>query len=259
MSVQLYYYPVSPPCRAVLLTAEAVGLEVELIEMNLMAGEVTPEFQELNPQKTIPFMVDDDIKLSESRAIMTYLVDQYGENDSLYPQNMEARALVNQQLYFDLCTLYASIMDYYMPVFRKLTDTYDPAKFEKMTDAFQILNTILEGQDYVAGPNLTVADFSLIASVTTAEVFGFEMEEYKNVSDWLERIKESAPGYQKVNGDAVEAFKQFLESSLEKTNEEEEKEEGEEEKEEEEGENEDAGEEEKEEEEGEKEEAGEEE
>lgn len=57
-----------------------------------------------------------------------------------------------------------------MPVFRKLTDTYNPAHFEKMTDAFQILNTLLEGHDYVAGPNLTIADLALVASVTTAEV-----------------------------------------------------------------------------------------
>lgn len=48
MSVQLYYYPLSPPSRAVLLTVEAIGLEMELIEVNLMAGEhLTPEFEEV--------------------------------------------------------------------------------------------------------------------------------------------------------------------------------------------------------------------
>lgn len=45
---------------------------------------------------------------------MTYLVDQYGGNDSLYPQNTEARALVNQRLYFDLGTLNASVHGYYV-------------------------------------------------------------------------------------------------------------------------------------------------
>lgn len=45
---------------------------------------------------------------------MAYLVDQYGENDSLYPQNTEMRALINQQLYFDLGTLSASIIGYYV-------------------------------------------------------------------------------------------------------------------------------------------------
>lgn len=57
-----------------------------------------------------------------------------------------------------------------MPVFRKLTDTYDPTEFEKMTEAFRILDTILEGQEYAAGPSMTIADLALAASVTTAYV-----------------------------------------------------------------------------------------
>lgn len=48
MSVQLYYFPLSPPCRAVMLTAEAIGLEMELIELNISIGEhMTPEYEEV--------------------------------------------------------------------------------------------------------------------------------------------------------------------------------------------------------------------
>lgn len=49
-----------------------------------------------------------------SRAIMTYLVDQYGQDDTLYPQNPEARALVTQRLYFDFGSLYQNIYAYYV-------------------------------------------------------------------------------------------------------------------------------------------------
>lgn len=47
MSVQLYYLPPSPPCRAVLLTAETIGLEMELIMLNPHAGELTPEYEQV--------------------------------------------------------------------------------------------------------------------------------------------------------------------------------------------------------------------
>lgn len=209
----LYYLPPSPPCRAVMLVAEAIGLEMELIVLNTMAGEhLTPEYEELNPQKTIPFLIDDDLKLSESRAIMGYMVDQYGPDDTLYPRNPEARALVNQRLYFDYGNMFASVFGYYMTVFRKEADTYDPAEYEKLTNAFQMLENFLEGQDYVAGDNLTIADLALVASVTTALAFGFDLEEYKNVSDWLERVQTTTPGYDKANGEPVEMFKQFVQS-----------------------------------------------
>lgn len=49
-----------------------------------------------------------------SRAIIAYLASQYGENDSLYPQNPEPRALVDQRLYFDLGTLSSNIINYYV-------------------------------------------------------------------------------------------------------------------------------------------------
>jgi len=67
-----------------------------------------------------------------------------------------------------------------MIVFRKEADTYDPAQYEKLTEAFQIMNNFLEGQDYVTGDNLTIADLALVASVTTAEVI--LIVQYKNQS-----------------------------------------------------------------------------
>ncbi|KYN34226.1 Glutathione S-transferase 1-1 [Trachymyrmex septentrionalis] len=209
----LYYFPLSPPSRAVMLVVEAIGLEMELVVLNTMAGEhLTPEYEELNPQKTVPFLIDDDLKISESRAIMAYLVDQYGQDDTLYPRNIEARALVNQRLYFDLSNLFASIFECYV-LLRKEIDTCDPAQFEKLLENFQIMNNFLEGQAYAAGDNLTIADLSLVASVTTAMIFGFDLGEYNNISDWLERIQTSAPGYEKANGEPVEIFKQMVQAS----------------------------------------------
>jgi len=56
-----------------------------------------------------------------------------------------------------------------------------------MTEAFQILEKFLEGHDYVAGHNLTIADLSLVSSVTTAEAVEFHLKDYENVSNWLEK------------------------------------------------------------------------
>ena len=52
--------------------------------------------------------------LTLSRAIMCYLVDKYGKNDTLYPKDPAQRALINQRLYFDLTTLHQRYGDLYV-------------------------------------------------------------------------------------------------------------------------------------------------
>ncbi|TOF82151.1 hypothetical protein CGJ15_26245, partial [Vibrio parahaemolyticus] len=114
----LYYFPASPPCRSVMLTAKAVDLKLTLKEVNMQAGEhLKPEFVAINPQHSIPTLVDGNIKLWESRAICSYLATQYGKDDSLYPNNPKARCLVDARLYFDMGTLYQRWADYAYPVF----------------------------------------------------------------------------------------------------------------------------------------------
>jgi glutathione S-transferase len=52
--------------------------------------------------------------LISSRAIIGYLADKYGKDDSLYPKDPKKRALVDQRLYFDIGTLYQRFGDYYV-------------------------------------------------------------------------------------------------------------------------------------------------
>lgn len=47
-----------------------------------------------------------------SRAILAYLVSSYAKDDTLYPQDVRMRALVDQRVQFDLGTLYARLIDY---------------------------------------------------------------------------------------------------------------------------------------------------
>lgn len=52
------------------------------------------------------------MSLWESRAIITYLCNQYAPNSPLYPKDVQERALVDKWLQFDLGTLYKSILDF---------------------------------------------------------------------------------------------------------------------------------------------------
>ena len=65
----------------------------------------------INPQGTIPAVMDDDFLMTESRAIMTYLVDAKSPNNSLYPsEDLKARFIIDHRLYYDASTFYPTLL-----------------------------------------------------------------------------------------------------------------------------------------------------
>lgn len=115
MPLDLYHSPLSASCRAVLMTANLIGVHVHLKPVDLTSGEqLKPEIVKLNPQHTVPILDDQGFHLSEGRAICSYLVNQYAKDDKLYPKDPRERAVVDQRLYFDLGVFYASFANYYV-------------------------------------------------------------------------------------------------------------------------------------------------
>ncbi|KDR20966.1 glutathione S-transferase 1-1-like [Zootermopsis nevadensis] len=212
MTIDFYYVNASAPCRSVLLLAKALKIELNLKVTDLSKGDnKTPEFLKLNPQHAIPTIDDNGLGIGESRAILAYLVNQYGEDDdALYPKDPKKRAIVDQRLYFDIGTLYQGFLNYYLfPIIS--TGTHgDKAGLEKLEGAFHILDAFLEKQNWVAGKNITIADYSIIASVSSIEGFGFDVNKYSNVAKWYTRAQKTIDGYKEINEEGVIQLKQFF-------------------------------------------------
>ena len=84
-----------------------LNAEVKLV--NLAAGEQnSSEFLKLNPLHQVPVLVDGDFVLTESRAILAYLVNKFQPGSSLYPTDPKARAIVDQRLYYDATAVFES-------------------------------------------------------------------------------------------------------------------------------------------------------
>ncbi|XP_052835659.1 uncharacterized protein LOC128252187 [Drosophila gunungcola] len=209
--MDFYYMPGSGGCRTVIMVAKALGLELNKKLVNTMEGDqLKPEFVKLNPQHTIPTLVDNGFSVWESRAIAVYLVEKYGKDDSLFPKDPKMQAVVNQRLYFDMGTLTDAFAKYYYPLFR----TGKPGTeedFKKIDTAFGFLDTFLEGQDYVAGDQLTVADIAILANVSTFEIIDYDFSKHTNVVRWYANAKKVTPGWDE-NWEGLQQMKAFFES-----------------------------------------------
>ena len=99
MKIKLYEFG---PTRSIRVrwTLQELSVDFEPIRVNLLAGEHRrPEFLKINPAGKIPVLVDGDLVLTESVAIVLYLAEKYAER-GLLPRAVEERAQVNRWLLF---------------------------------------------------------------------------------------------------------------------------------------------------------------
>ncbi|XP_011497367.1 PREDICTED: glutathione S-transferase 1-1-like [Ceratosolen solmsi marchali] len=187
MTIDLYYFPLSVPCRSVMILAKYLGIHLNLKQVNLFKGEqMQASFKKINPQHTLPTIDDNGFILWESRPIMIYLVMKYAKNDSLYPRDPEKRAIVEHRLYFDIGTLFENIIDCYRPVLIGISDTPSEKYTALIEKAFELLDGYLKDSRFVAGNELTIADFAIGSSVSAAKAFTFDIGRYDNVVTWYE-------------------------------------------------------------------------
>ncbi|XP_049856956.1 glutathione S-transferase D7-like [Schistocerca gregaria] len=212
----LYNHDASPPCCLVRLVAGVIGVDLKKVDVrDIENGMKNPEMIKKNPQHTVPTIDDNGLVIAESRAIAMYLVSKYAKTDSLYPTDLQKRVLVDQRLFFDQ-DLYNRILAVCAPLFYGKPVPQSDA--DKMKGGLDTLSRMLDGKQWLAGDNVTLADYAVAVSLATLEYnteFAIDAAKHPNITQWISRLEESSPMYR-------EHIEQFFET-VRKTAEEEKK------------------------------------
>uniref|UniRef100_A0A240PK05 glutathione transferase n=1 Tax=Anopheles christyi TaxID=43041 RepID=A0A240PK05_9DIPT len=216
-NIKLYTAKLSPPGRAVELTAKALGLELEIIPINLIAGDhLKEEFRKLNPQHTIPLIDDNGTIVYDSHAIIVYLVSKYGKaDDSLYPADVVQRSKINEALHFESGVLFARLRFYLVRRGSVSYSTETPQeKIDNLYRAYELLNDTLV-EDYIVGGQMTLADLSCIASIASMHaIFPIDAGKYPKLAGWVERLTK-LPYYRATNQEGSDELAQLYRAKLE--------------------------------------------
>ncbi|XP_018333400.2 uncharacterized protein LOC108742625 [Agrilus planipennis] len=214
MAPTLYYMEGGAPARSVFFTAKALGIELNSKFVNLFAGEhKKPEFLKINPQHTVPTLVDEDgFVLWDSHAITPYLVGKYAKNDSLYPKDLKKRAVVDQRLHFNNSVLSVRLSFPSKAFFFANAKEVSKEHADSLKEAYGFLEAFLDGNDYFAGDHLTIADFHIAATLTTADIIvPVSPSEFPRITNWLKRIK-ALPYYKDVNEKGLQIYTELINS-----------------------------------------------
>ncbi|XP_037078279.1 glutathione S-transferase D4-like [Pollicipes pollicipes] len=212
--MELMYSPMSTSCRAVLMCIKEMKLKVDLKKMDIQRKmeHMMAWFVKLNPQHTVPTLEDNGFILWESRAILQYLVSAHGrpEYDHLYPANdHQRRATIDRLLQFDLVTLNRAILEYFEPVIHH-GHAPDDTKANALKQSLDYLDRFLEGH-YAVGDRLSIADLSLLATVSRLQAHNYRTDSYARLRTWQAHLQATLPYYDECNREGMEMYRQMLE------------------------------------------------
>lgn len=90
----------------------------------------------------------------------------------------------------------------------KTVSAEDKEQGEKIYD---LLEKFLEGRKWMAGDSPTIADFSLIPSITTYNLFiPLDAGKYPKVNEWLNSAKKTFTQYEDINEKGLNLLKTAL-------------------------------------------------
>ena len=155
-------------------------------------------YLELNPHGLVPTLVDGDVTLCESNAILQYLADNYDtENKFSYPST---DPLYWQQLrwLFYQSTQFSNALSrlFFYKKFRSDDQWLVDKGFEQIGKVYQVLDSHLAQRKWFVGDKFTIADLAFAVghfrriektAGTKFEIKNFE-EKYPHVTQWYNDV-----------------------------------------------------------------------
>jgi glutathione S-transferase len=206
--MKLYMHPVSMTSRPVRLFIAENKIPVEEVLVDVMTGEhLKPAYTALNPNCLIPMIEDDDLRLTESSAILKYLADKIGS--PAYPKDLKARAKVNEMMDWINSNFYRDwgynlCYPQLFPHLKRRSEEAQAATIEfgqqNARRWLKILNDHWIGPNkrYLCGNDITIADYFGAGIVTLGEVVRCDFSAYPNIQRWLANMKK-LPSWGPVN------------------------------------------------------------
>jgi len=165
------------------------GLPYDYAPVNIRKQEHrAPDYVARNPSASVPLLIDDDMALGQSLAIIDYLDARYPE-PRLIPTDALLRARVLELSYAIACDMHPVNN---LRILRYLTQTLGVSEAQKdvwyqhwITEGMATVETLLARADamgahgaYCFGANPTLADCCLIPQMTNAKRMGCDLSAY---------------------------------------------------------------------------------
>jgi len=198
--IKLYFAPRTRAVR-ILWLLEELGLPYEL-ERVPFRPPAKQFFAQSTPLGKFPAIEDGGVVMSESGAIVEYLLERYGGGRLAPPVGSPERAAFLQWLHFSESTAFPPIgivvwLSLYRDDAARHADLIADAR-ARGAMGLDVLERALDGRRYLVGDEFSAADVMMGFTLAAARVLGVLVDgKHPGVHAYLARL-EARPAYQKA-------------------------------------------------------------
>lgn len=190
----LYADLASQPCRAVFAFLLLADIPFRMQRASILRG--AHKQLDFNLLGTLPFITDQHVQMSESNAILTYLV--YTRKCTAWmPSEAKAHALCQQYLHWHHSGLRSfGYSLYYSLALHRSGKQVSPGSAEQLwqqgCQSLQILNTWLESRLFLTGDHISIADLSAVCELAQLQLVPGLLQrtlaQVPRVESWFGRV-----------------------------------------------------------------------
>ncbi len=192
---RLYEYAPSGNCYKVRMLLSRLNKPFERIEVDIRNGATrTDDFLKLNPNGRVPVLVDGDVVLTESNAILWYL----GRDSDLLPGDVLSQARILQWMFFEQYSHepYIATLRNWISYANNAAEYADEIEKRRPLGyaALDVMEKHLATHAFFCGAGYSIADVALYAYTHVADEGEFDLSGYAAIDQWLNRVR-TQPGH----------------------------------------------------------------
>lgn len=190
--MRLFGRATSVNVQKVLWTIEELGITCERIDLGgAFGGLDSADYGAMNPNRRVPTLIDGDLTLWESNAIVRYLANSHG-GGALAGANVRDIARADMWMEWFQNNCYAHYIALFHQTVRLPESQRDPIKRDHAAAAlaasFEVLNTHLGDHKFVAGDRLSMGDTIVGSSLYRYYTMDFEREDLPDLAAYYDRL-----------------------------------------------------------------------
>lgn len=181
---------------------EELGLDytLKVYDRDPVTRLAPAEYKAIHPRGTAPVITDGDLVLSESGAIMDYILGRYGQGRLIVPPQSPDFPHYVFWMHFTNASLVSSEMIRIVTGALGISADDPRLAFSRARadNAFDLVEARLGQAPWFAGQDFTAADIMTVFALTTMRVFApRDLSPYPNIRAYLKRVGER-PAYQRA-------------------------------------------------------------